>query len=416
MKIQIHNTDALTLLKNLDDASVDALVTDPPSGIGFMGRDWDSHSHYKPKTHRGRDVLKVGEILGLAPWEVGFVGFMVDIVGECWRVLKPGGHGLVWALPRTADLTGLALRVARWEIRDSLHHLFGSGFPKSLNLAHELPEWDGWGTALKPAHEVWWLVRKPISGTVAANVLEWGTGGLNVDGCRVEGSTTQGRWPTNLLLTHSASCTEEDCAPDCPVLELGRQSGVSSSVKNMGRNGSDVDCSTYGLRRSEDRMRGHNDTGTAARFFPTFRYQAKPSRSEREAGCEHLTPKTGAQAVQREEGSPGLKSPRARAGRTAGEIRNHHPTVKPVELMRWLVRLITPPGGTVLDPFTGSGTTALACVHEGVNFLGSEMDADFARIARARVDYADPAGAVERRADDDDAEAPVDRDGQASLF
>ena len=459
MRIDIQNTDALTLLSSLQDASVDALVTDPPSGIGFMGKAWDSHSAYKPQTHKGKDALRFGAAMGLKSWEVGFVAFLTDIMSSARRVLKPGAHGLVWAIPRTSDLTGIALRLAGFEIRDTVHHLFGSGFPKSLDVGkaidahlgterevvgkHPNPNgqrggvtmgdgcqpspnltapateqaqmWDGWGTALKPGQEVWWLVRKPLAGTVATTVLEHGTGGLNVDGCRVN---DRGRWPTNLVMTHSGSCVEDGpCAPDCPVRLVGEQSGVSSSsvasgVVRRGRSGG-IMGSIGPLR--DGRPEGYNDSGTADRFFPTFRYQAKPARSEKEAGCGHLPAKGGAEAVGRVEGSKGTKSPRAGAGRTADAVHNFHPTVKPIALMRWLVRLVTPPGGLVLDPFVGSGTTALACVHERMGFVGSEMNADYAAIARARVAHADPASAIEQKkqADKQPVEPPR---GQQALF
>jgi len=460
MRIDIQNTGALMLLSSLQDASVDALVTDPPSGIGFMGKAWDSHSAYKPQTHKGKDALRFGAAMGLKSWEVGFVAFLTDIMSSARRVLKPGAHGLVWAIPRTSDLTGIALRLAGFEIRDTVHHLFGSGFPKSLDVgkaidAHlgterevvgkhpnprgqrggvtmgdgwqpspnltapaseQAQQWDGWGTALKPGQEVWWLVRKPLAGTVATTVLEHGTGGLNIDDCRVgdsggpaainfgdkagvmfgnaKGKPTndiarldKGRWPTNLVMTHSATCVEDGpCAPDCPVRLVGEQSGHTSSTFR-----------------------------TADRFFPTFRYQAKPSRAEKEAGCGHLPAKGGAEAVGRVEGSKGTKSPRAGAGRTADAVHNFHPTVKPIALMRWLVRLVTPPGGLVLDPFVGSGTTALACVHERMGFVGSEMNADYAAIARARVAHADPASAIEQKkqADKQPVEPPR---GQQALF
>ena len=486
MRIDIQNTGALMLLSSLQDASVDALVTDPPSGIGFMGKAWDSHSAYKPQTHKGKDALRFGAAMGLKSWEVGFVAFLTDIMSSARRVLKPGAHGLVWAIPRTSDLTGIALRLAGFEIRDTVHHLFGSGFPKSLDVgkaidAHlgaerevvgkhpnpngqrggvtmgdgcqpspnltapaseQAQQWDGWGTALKPGQEVWWLVRKPIAGTVAKTVLEHGTGALNIDGCRIEsetivrsGSTSfggenahclggakdayvvsvnnKGRWPTNLVMTHSAACVEGGaCAPDCPVHLVGAQSGVTRSVPSV-RGG--VGFGAMTSRARSGNFSPHNDSGTAARFYPTFRYQAKPARSEKEAGCGHLPAKGGAEAVGRVEGSKGTKSPRAGAGRTASAVHNFHPTVKPIALMRWLVRLVTPPGGLVLDPFVGSGTTALACVHERMGFVGSEMNADYAAIARARVAHADPASAIEQKkqADKQPVEPPR---GQQALF
>ena len=493
MKVEIRNCAALDLLKSLPDCSVDSLVTDPPSGIGFMGKDWDRHSDYEPQTHKGRDALKFGAALGLKGWEVGFVAFLSDILSHCQRTLKPGGHGLVWALPRTSDLTGLALRLAGFEIRDTIHHVFGSGFPKSLDVGKaidnaagadrevvgpnpnardhnvliyndlhnpqgalltapatpEAKRWDGWGTALKPSHEVWWLVRKPFAGTVAESVLSNGTGALNVDACRVASNGDHkrgvvgaappgaarayelstkgfvardhegGRWPPNMVLTHAAECGP-GCVDGCPVEDLGAQSGATTSQRSIRvKAGAQFgNGRTHGIALAHrDNVGGFEDSGTAARFFPIFRYISKPSRGEREAGCAHLPAKSGAEATARKAGSAGLSNPRAGAGRTAAQVRNFHPTVKPVELMRWLVRLVTPPGGLVLDPFTGSGTTAVACVHERVRFIGSEINPDYHKIATARVDYADPAGALERRQNaPEPSEPPADKAGQTTLF
>mgnify|MGYP003125956815 CR=1 FL=1 len=457
-----------------------------------MGKDWDRHSDYEPQTHKGRDALKFGAALGLKGWEVGFVAFLSDILSHCQRTLKPGGHGLVWALPRTSDLTGLALRLAGFEIRDTIHHVFGSGFPKSLDVGKaidnaagaerevvgvvpgasaaprlamggglppaphltapatpEAKRWDGWGTALKPSHEVWWLVRKPLAGTVAESVLSNGTGALNVDGCRIptddnlnggayspqpngrnalfnmgysgqEYKQPSGRWPPNMVLTHAAECGPGGCVDGCPVEDLGAQSGATTSQRSIRvKAGAQFgNGRTHGIALAHrDNVGGFEDSGTAARFFPIFRYISKPSRGEREAGCAHLPAKSGAEATARKAGSAGLSNPRAGAGRTAAQVRNFHPTVKPVELMRWLVRLVTPPGGLVLDPFTGSGTTAVACVHERVRFIGSEINPDYHKIATARVDYADPAGALERRQNaPEPSEPPADKAGQTTLF
>ncbi|MFH0880825.1 MAG: DNA methyltransferase [Lentisphaerota bacterium] len=420
-------------MRGMESGSVDAVVTDPPAGIGFMGMDWD-------EDRGGRDA---------------WIAWLAGVMSEALRVLKPGGHALVWALPRTAHWTGMALENAGFEVRDQLSHFFGSGFPKSLDVSKaidkaagaerevigvsphtanrkasaiwggtgEEPErvitapatpaavqWDGWGTALKPGHEVWWLCRKPFKGTVAGCVLEHGTGAINVDGCRVgtgekwkpsthkpsdsigtfKTSTriveqhADGRFPPNILFTHSASCTDQ-CAPDCPVAELDRQSGQSTSGADNGIRGKGgIWSESQGIPCGPQ----HNDTGTPSRFFPVFRYEAKPSRAEREAGCEHLLVKTAGELVDRADGSAGMNSPRAGAGRTSSGRTNHHPTVKPVELMRWLVRLITPSGGTVLDPFTGSGTTGIAAMKEGMNFIGIELSEEYTTIARARIEAA----------------------------
>jgi len=351
----LRHGDCLAVLRTLPDASVDSVVTDPPAGIAFMGKAWDEDKG------------------GRRQW----IAWMAEVMAEALRVLKPGGHALVWALPRTSHWTATALEDAGFDVRDCIVHCFGSGFPKSHNLDGA---WTGWGTALKPASEHWWLVRKPLVGTVAANVERYGTGALNIDASRVvaakgdeplrwaqgrgmgfhgsvdngpcEALTSEGRWPPNLLLSHTEDCTEGACADDCAVAEMDGQSGVTKSVRSAGRNGTNAPGSSYQLAdRKEDLPRGHNDSGGASRFFPVFRYQAKPSRSEKGAT-------------------------------------NVHPTVKSIGLMDWLIRLVTPPGGVVLDPFLGSGTTGVAAAKGGFGFIGIEREDEYLVIARARIEAA----------------------------
>lgn len=366
---QVINGDSLDVLKQLQPNVIDSMITDPPAGIGFMGKEWDSDKG-------GR---------------VGWISWLQSIMTEALRVLKPGAHALVWAIPRTSHWTATALEQAGFEIRDVVTHHFGTGFPKSLNIvkAGAGEQWEGWGTALKPATEHWILARKPLAGTVAGNVLEHGTGGINVDACRIEGEDSparwtapkgmgysadgapggtydpsaqlvasgQGRWPANLLLSHSADCVTADsveaqegasvgCVDGCPVATLETQ--------NEG----------------------------ASRFF----YVTKPSTAERDEGLAHLPKKTGSEILNRKEGSAGIENPRAGAGR-GGNRANHHPTVKSLALMTYLVKMISPPGGVVLDPFTGSGSTGCAAVLGGWSFLGIEKDIEFHRIAEERIKY-----------------------------
>ena len=179
-----------------------------------------------------------------------------------------------------------------------------------------------------------------------------------------------GRWPANLILTHAPGCGDE-CAPGCPVAALDAQSGGASRF---------FTTTEYG---DDDLLPGEKPGD------PPFFYSPKANRAEREAGCEGLPARSGAEATDREEGTDGLNSPRAGAGRTAAKVRNHHPCVKPVSVMRWLVRLVTPKNGVVLDPFAGSGTTGVACVHEGFDFIGIEREAEYAAIAEARINHAD---------------------------
>lgn len=336
--------DCVSVMAGMDEGSVDAIVTDPPYGLGFMGKEWDA-------LPPGREWAE-----------------------ECLRVLKPGGHLLAFGGARTYHRLTVAVEDAGFEIRDCLSWLYGSGFPKSHNLKGD---WEGFGTALKPSWEPIIMARKPLEGTVAANVLGHGTGALNIDGCRVgapedkraagtrsykagrlagglngEGVLQQaphdglGRWPANTVLDEDAAAI------------LDAQSGVQTSrasnrgLRYSGRHGG-LTQGEAELKPGTDGMRGHSDTGGASRFF----YIAKASRRERDAGLDD---------------------------------RNPHPTVKPISLMRWLVRMVTPPEGTVLDPFTGSGTTGCAAALEGFEFIGIEREAEYAAIAESRIEHWTP--------------------------
>ena len=425
--------DSLDVLATLDDESIDALVCDPPSGIAFMGKEWD-------KDKGGRD---------------GWIDWLEEIMVQALRVLKPGAHALIWALPRTSHWTATALENSGFEIRDRLAHVFGSGFPKNHDVSkaidkaagaerevvgisprhgggakvfetqggkgfrtNEQPDitvpatpdakrWQGWGTALKPAVEDWWLCRKPLQGTIAANVLSHGTGALNIDESRIKhdedckmlapqkdpGSEKlqqggrrkdvlelkpNGRWPAHLILSHAPGCGDV-CVEGCPILLMGEQSGEGGSVGGERGSGA-FGAKGEGWKKRED----HNDEGTAARYFlnlehDPFLYCPKPGNEERNAG---LAGEIG--TIDDGRNTP-IDNPYQR-GET--ERRNVHPTVKPVDLMRWLCKLITPPGGTVLDPFMGSGTTGIAARLEGFDFLGIEREAEYIEIARARIEYA----------------------------
>lgn len=387
--VQLFNDDCRNALKALPDASVDSVVTDPPYELGFMGKGWDAS----------------GIAYSVAMWR------------EVLRVLKPGGHVLAFGGTRTYHRMAVAIEDAGFEIRDSLHWIYGSGFPKSHNLSDK---WQGWGTALKPAHEPVVVARKPLVGTVAASVQAHGTGALNIDGCRVQYANdadmgaarvpqpafnsptgavygfkagegrngdvfdpSKGRWPPNILLSHTPECGEA-CAEDCAVTELDRQGGTSRSVVRQPSGGPILNPATGWNANSmtDQTVRGYADEGGPSRFFPVFRYQAKASRSERNAGLEAFpeslpkAPNGSPNAVGATRGS--LSKPRA----------NIHPTVKPVDLMRWLVRLVTPPGGVVLEPFMGSGTTGVACVQEGFAFIGIEREPQYFEICKARIDSA----------------------------
>jgi DNA modification methylase len=370
----VHNMDCMEGMKALPDNSVDSIVTDPPYGLSFMGKKWDY------------DVPSV-EI-----WE------------ECLRVLKPGGYLLAFAGTRTQHRMAVRIEDAGFEIRDMIFWCYGSGFPKSLNIGkainkidgvefNEIPasgvgfmnaegeggynvtknrliqkgessdrakEWEGWGTALKPALEPITVARKPLSEkTVAENCLKWGTGGINVDGCRItsgieiteriskggnknksnamndlgevvyEGNSL-GRFPANLI--HDGSDEVMGLFPETKsVAGKQRTANINNQTRLNNSNQTQVNCE-------------YTDSGSAARFF----YCAKSSKSERGKG-------------------------------------NNHPTVKPIKLMQYLIRLVTPPNGITLDPFAGSGTSALAAMNENVRYICIEKDESSVEIMKDRI-------------------------------
>lgn len=570
----LFHGDSAKLGDVLAENSVDAIVSDPPAAIGFMGKEWDSDKG-------GRDA---------------WIAWLRDLLAPAYRALKPGGHALFWALPRTSHFTATAIEDAGFELRDTVHdliaadalvqafldtlddeqrvafaralesqsapilyQLFGQGFPKSTNVAIQLdaldareerrrrslaftewmrstgitceaintltasrmgshyltdkeqphvatadmfdrlrphlpavPEWvealvrertvesenlkarkiighstsgiasgtgehngeegaygfaaefniyephsdlakrwRGWGTALKPAAEHWILARKPLAGTIAETIARHGTGAINIDACRIgteqtvtfrrghsgdhgaygddkrDGDRTNppGRWPAHVVLEHAEGCGDA-CVEGCPVRGLDEQSGILKSGAK---------CASAPNRKNQVYGAGMGgaagsvaSTGGASRFY----YIAKPPRREKDAGLDHLATKSGGEATDRKDGSAGLKNPRAGAGRTGG-AKNVHPTVKSVDLMRWLVRLVTPPGGTVLDPFTGSGTTGIAALAEGASFVGVELTDEYIPIAEGRLRHAlgeeppAPADALSAALDDWTAD-PVD--------
>jgi len=360
--------NCLETLKTLDTASVDSIVTDPPYELGFMGKSWDNSG----------------------------IAYSTDLWAECLRVLKPGGHLLAFSGSRTYHRMVVAIEDSGFEIRDQIMWLYGSGFPKSLDVSKaidksagvsftaepalgvgfmnpqgsggynttlnkltrsgestpEAQQWQGWGTALKPAHEPIVVARKPLIGTVANNVLTYGTGALNIDGSRVPANG-------NNLEGGKKGGTDNDIYSK----GLGDSSGISTALDgrwpaNVIHDGLEEEWS---------------------RFF----YCAKASKSERNAGLEGL-PERRESDRERDDGVGG-DNPR---NRTNEARQNFHPTVKPLALMRYLIRLVTPPGGIVLDPFLGSGTTAVAATLEGFDWIGSEMTEDYWPIIEARVEWA----------------------------
>lgn len=374
---QIMVGDCLELLRQMPQNSVDSIVTDPPYGLSFMGKKWD---YDVPAT---------------------------EVWVECLRVLKPGGHLLAFAGTRTQHRMAVRIEDAGFEIRDMIAWVYGSGFPKSHNLggSHE-----GWGTALKPALEPITVARKPFPGTVAANVIAHGTGALNIDRCRVTtgddtarisngaikggnfgagrsapgpiaGGHSAGRWPANLI--HDGSPEVLAAFPDAPGqlaapstsdtqraglnvygnMKRGRGSEASASSENIGVVG-------FHMRPGARRL----DSGSAARFF----YCAKTSRKDRNEGLlSSDAPAVAKDATMRD----------CETAEWSTRNGNSHPTVKPTDLMAYLLRLVTPAGGVALDPFMGSGSTGKAAMREGFQFIGCEIDEQYAAIARARIDH-----------------------------
>ena len=309
---RLLEADALLTLAKLPDASIDAIVTDPPYAISFGNEAWD-----------GRDIRRT--VSADDEWlstNEAFERWTRVWAEQCRRVLKPGGHLIAFGAPRTFHRLVCGMEDSGLEIRDVLMWLYAQGMPKSRKLPN------GIATTLKPAYEPILLARAPFTGTTQQNLHKWGTGALNTDATRVNGY-----WPAHVALSHSGRCTHAICTSDCAAGLLERQ-----------RDG-------------------------LSRLF----YCAKASKHEREAGCEQLP----AQLVKLYNGHH--HPPRIR--------RNTHRTVKPIDLMRWLVGLVTPPGGTVLDPFTGSGSTGAAALLEGRRFLGIEREPEYVDIACARLTH-----------------------------
>jgi len=364
--------DCMEVLKRFPDNCIDTIITDPPYGLSFMGLEWDSF---------GTDLQKFQE------WTRSWAS-------EVLRVAKPGATLLVFGGTRTWHRLACGIEDAGWKIRDTLMWVYGQGFTKSLNIGKALgdayPEWKNYGTALKPAYEPIILAMKPLDGTFVENALKWGVAGLNIDGARIptnetwvkwerEGGTSfflrykqkgrlkkshpLGRFPANLLLDEASAEI------------LDEQSGKSRSSFGLSED-KDIQRATWTLNREGMTPRGHKDAGGASRFF----YVAKASRSERNAGLEGMPEKVGGGLNANVCGD-------SRNGRVTMK-QNNHPTVKPLRLMEYLVRLTLMPNENqiYLDPFLGSGTTAMACKKLGRFFIGIEINQEYVEIAKKRIE------------------------------
>jgi site-specific DNA-methyltransferase (adenine-specific) len=383
--------DCLKVMADMPDNSVDSVVTDPPYGISFMNRKWDY------------DVPSI------------------EIWNEVMRVLKPGGHLLSFAGSRTYHRMAINIEDAGFEIRDQIMWVYGSGFPKSHNISkgiestikigksnsvalrqveqdgdgesytlkgknngimgesrvydrkefspetEQAKEWEGWGTALKPAHEPIVVARKPVSeSTVTNNVLKHGTGAINIDGCRI-GTDDEPRLGNTDM-------------SDCEQIAFGKGWQKSGTTPPEGRWPANI------IFDQEAGIILDSQEEGAARFF----YCPKASKKEKEAGLEDLEERTRGMSTGAQNHGEGYDKGQDIGLNRVIKRRNIHPTVKPVALMEWLIRLVTPPEGTTLDPFMGSGTTGIAATNGGFGFIGIEMSKDYYEIACKRVaHYAD---------------------------
>jgi len=441
-KVTLLKGDCLQKLKELKDNSVDSVVTDPPYHLTSIVKRFGKEDSAKAQYGTDGAFQRASKGFMGKEWDGGDIAFRPDVWEECYRVLKPGGHLLAFSHSRTYHRMGVAVEDAGFEIRDQIMWIYGSGFPKSHNIGKSVDKllgnerevigtkglnsfkgttmrnhygdynksfdevnkldrgftpYEGWGTALKPAHEPIVMARKPFKGTVAQNVLEWGTGGININESRIgyndnddprigkgyeweskaepfgeakttekkEGWNTQGRFPANIIFDEEAGKI------------LDEQSGTTKSSKRGAHNNKKTEhTNTY--TPPEAIYGDHNtygDTGGASRFF----YCPKAQKKDRNEGIEHLP----------------IKRPDTRTDKGMGSFtekgvqpqHNSHPTVKPTDLMTYLVRLVTPKGGTVLDPFMGSGSTGKASVREGMNFIGIEREDEYMEIAKSRIQH-----------------------------
>lgn len=414
----LYHGSMLDMQDVISKDSIDAIVTDPPYELGFMGKSWDNSG----------------------------IAFQKETWKKCLDVLKPGGYMLAFGGSRTFHRIACAIEDAGFEIRDTIMWVYSTGFPKSMNiglavdkkmgvesksvgtrkqsgakfkLTQELidnggfndsnrteyevyeahNEWKGWGTALKPSYEPVIVARKPCEGSTIDNVLEYGVGGINIDGCKLEDS---GRYPANLILTYDDSDYEEVCGG----FPVGKKNGSISRPykKNNNIYGKYGDCNTF---------TAYDDSGSAARYY----YCAKATKKDRDDGLDALETKYRGMSNQAkaelERGNNGFDGNENTIGLNRVVARkNDHPCVKPTELMQYLIRLVTPNGGTILDPFNGAGSTGKAVMYENkernkdYKYIGIELDEHYLEISKGRIDYAMQDKHVEN----------TEMEGQISIF
>lgn len=469
MKTTIIQGDSRRVLSKYKTGTFDSVVIDPPYELTSIRKRFGSEDAVPAGYGTDGAFARASRGFMGKTWDGSGIAFDPSYWAEVLRVLKPGGYMVSFGGTRTYHRVAVAIEDAGFEIRDSINWIYGSGFPKSKDIGKEIDRiagaereivavsrrgaentgteavpfrrpgskvfnitapatdaakiWNGWGTALKPAHEPIILARKTIAASsVAANVLQYGAGAININGSTIKDPELDqlsdalqlqriGRWPANVILTHSPDCTFDGmkrvkgdngtaptetktggiwndstghpagraygdqiveawtCTPDCPVRLIDESPGSETPSRFF---------ATFDWRADM----GDPDLGD----YPPFLYIAKASSRERDAGLDDLPVKSGGELTHRKEGSAGLNSPRAGAGRSGGR-KNTHPTVKPIGLMEYLIRLVTPPGGHVLDPMMGSGTTVAAASRLGFDVTGIDLEDEYIPIARRRVPY-----------------------------
>jgi len=424
MNIELKLGDCLEVLKTIEDNSIDSVVTDPPYHLTSIVKRFGKEDSAPAQFGTDGAYARASKGFMGKEWDGGDIAFRTDVWSECLRVLKPGGKLLAFSHSRTYHRMAVAVEDAGFEIRDQIMWVFGSGFPKSHNIGKAIDkmemehDYEGWGTALKPAHEPIVMARKPLSEkSIAENVLKHGTGGINIDGSRIgfnnenidlnkklpiqDGGTIYGggkgfyrteeiteykeggRFPANIIFDEEAGQLLDE--------QSGNRKGWSDQNHNS--------FNPYGgnaLNDSETKRdgkhKGYNDNGGASRFF----YCPKAAKKDRDEGLDNFEDKIKDRGVGRtcsvcNKFILSNSGPRCECGENRienyGTTKNNHPTVKPVDLMRYLINLITPPNGTILDPFMGSGSTGKAAVRCGVNFIGIEKEQEYMDIAQARIEY-----------------------------
>lgn len=401
----IQHGDCRVLLPTLEAESVDAVVTDPPYHLTAGKKGGAGDASVNLNSPAGRARITAG-FMGMK-WDGGGVAFDPETWAAVLRVMKPGAHLVAFGGTRTYHRLACAIEDAGFEIRDQLAWVYGSGFPKGTDKAKIPDEWKGWNTALKPAWEPIVLARKPMIGTLAENLQRYGCGALNVEGCRVAGTPGSGVWgtsnesvnPDRMFNASPDGSSYRSTAKEvgdglvgrwpANLMHDGSEEVVGQFPQSNGQQGAVTgdepsspfrNCYGEMNRTSASASAPRGDSGSAARFF----YCAKADREDREHGLHdhEKKPLLWSSGTQ----NPGsFQSPN-----TDRSARNHHPTVKPTDLMRWLVKLVTPPGGLVLDPFAGSGSTGRGALLERCEFVGIESEAEYVEIARARIAAVDP--------------------------